>query len=207
MSPSRRKPSYKRKQQPPTTVEAPVLDECTYVIAEHLSPEFDPNRVLLRRTFFINSDKSKYVSVGFYPTKNYTPLVEFGGAKLTPITLMKQHVDTLFAHLDKLYGELCNSGRYVVQDDAFKITTTGTTKVAKLTIHTQTINLKLHEVRYLMGMFHIMRDQLDLFLHAQTDLMMYVTNALSSVVYVQPTSNLTHILNFAQLFEELKAVT
>ena len=206
MSASGRKPTYKRKQ-PPTTVEAPVLDECTYVIAEHLSPEFDPNRVLLRRTFFVNPEKSKYVSVAFYPIKNYTPLVEFGGARLKPITLMKQHVDTLFAHLDKLYGELCNGGQYLVKDGDFKITTTGANRVARLTIGNQTVNLKLNEVRYLLGMFHIIRDQLDLFLHAQNDLMMYVTNALSSVVYVQPTSNLTHITNFVQLFEELKAVT
>src|SRR5215468_5178230 len=114
-----------------------------------LSPEFDPNRVLLRRTFFINPVKSKYVSVGFYPTRNYTPLVEFGGARITPITLTKQHVDRLFAHLDKLYGKLCNGGQYQVKDGVFKITTTGANKVARLTINNQTVGLKLHEVRYL----------------------------------------------------------
>jgi len=37
---------------------------CTYWPA---NPAFDPKRVLLRRLFFINEDRTKYVSVGFYP--------------------------------------------------------------------------------------------------------------------------------------------
>ena len=39
---------------------------------------FDLKRVLLRRLFFINEDTTKYVSVGFYPARDYLPLVEFG---------------------------------------------------------------------------------------------------------------------------------
>ena len=33
---------------------------------------FDPNWVLLRRLFFINEDRTKYVSVGFYPARDST---------------------------------------------------------------------------------------------------------------------------------------
>ena len=32
---------------------------------------FDPKRVLLRLLFFINEDRTKYVSVGFYPVRDY----------------------------------------------------------------------------------------------------------------------------------------
>jgi len=42
------------------------------------SSAFDPQRVLLRRIFFIKSDRTKYVSVGFYPSRDYQLLVEFG---------------------------------------------------------------------------------------------------------------------------------
>ena len=41
------------------------------------NPAFDPQRVLLRRLFFINEDRTKYVSVGFNPARDYLPLVEF----------------------------------------------------------------------------------------------------------------------------------
>ena len=48
---------------------------CTYWPA---NPAFDLKRVLLRRMFFINEGKTKYMSVGFYPARDYQPLVEFG---------------------------------------------------------------------------------------------------------------------------------
>jgi hypothetical protein len=41
---------------------------------------FDPYRVLLRRLFFLSDDRFKYVSVGYYPARDYRPFVEFGGA-------------------------------------------------------------------------------------------------------------------------------
>jgi len=45
------------------------------------SPAFNPQRVLLRRLFIFNSDRTKYVSVGFYPASDYQPLVEFGAIR------------------------------------------------------------------------------------------------------------------------------
>ena len=42
---------------------------------------FDPNRVLLRRVFFLDPDKIRYISVGYYPSRNYEPLVEIGTRK------------------------------------------------------------------------------------------------------------------------------
>ena len=46
--------------QPFATVRAPELDpSCNFF--EIFSPAFDPNRLMLRRHFFLNDDKSKYV--------------------------------------------------------------------------------------------------------------------------------------------------
>jgi len=42
------------------------------------NPAFYPNRVLFLRLIFINEDRTKYVSVGFYPARDCLPLVEFG---------------------------------------------------------------------------------------------------------------------------------
>jgi len=47
-------------------------DICPYSSA---SPAFDPQIVLLGRLFFINSDRTNYVSDGFYPALDYQPLV------------------------------------------------------------------------------------------------------------------------------------
>jgi len=50
-------------------------DICTYWAA---NPAFDLQRLLLRRLFFLNTNNTKHVSVGFYPVRDYLPLVEFG---------------------------------------------------------------------------------------------------------------------------------
>jgi hypothetical protein len=51
------------------------------------SPAFDPNRALLRRVLFLNEERTKYISVAFYPAQGYAAHVEFGAAKAAPIRL------------------------------------------------------------------------------------------------------------------------
>jgi len=59
----------------PKLVRPPEFDTCNfYTEAVHLL--FDPKRVLLRRLFFIDEERSKYVSVGFYPARDYRPFVQ-----------------------------------------------------------------------------------------------------------------------------------
>jgi hypothetical protein len=74
-------------------VNAPELDECNHYV-ENVSPLFDPKRVLLRRTFFINEDYSKYISVGYCRARDYQPLVEFGAHNKRPL-LLPQHLPRL----------------------------------------------------------------------------------------------------------------
>ena len=52
---------------------------CTYCPINHV---FDPKMVLLRRLFFRNEDRTKYVSVGFYPfvtINHWSSLGFYGG--------------------------------------------------------------------------------------------------------------------------------
>jgi len=77
------------------TRRAHEFDPCTYV--EVVSPAF----------FFLNDDKSKYVSVGFYPAQNCDPLVELGGTKLLPLVLVSEYVTILADRLSALVEVLC----------------------------------------------------------------------------------------------------
>jgi hypothetical protein len=74
---------HNEEKSPAPKKQAP--DSLAYV--EPVSPIFDTKRMLLRRVFFVNADKSKYVSVGFYPARNYESMVEFGGVRNKPIVL------------------------------------------------------------------------------------------------------------------------
>ena len=66
-------PATKKKMEHQELFEATNI--CTYWPN---NPAFDQKRVLLRRLFFINEDLTKYVSVGFYPARDYLQLVELG---------------------------------------------------------------------------------------------------------------------------------
>ena len=73
---------------------APEFDTCNFLI-EAISPEFDHNRVLLQRVFFINEENTRYVSIAFYLSRNYQPFVAFGRSKIKPVLLTEQYVATM----------------------------------------------------------------------------------------------------------------
>ena len=93
-------------------------DACTYLEGQLL---FEPNKVLLRRVFFLDPEKTKYISVGFYPARNYQPLVEIGSPKSTPIVLKDQHVKTLSEHLPAQIDALWRGDFYNVMDGEFSM--------------------------------------------------------------------------------------
>ena len=94
------------EEGPGSMVRAPDFSPC-YNYAESVNPLFDPRRVLLRRTFFINENCSKYLSVGYYPASDYLPLVEVGASNKMPIRLEEEHVRTFAEHLPRICEAMC----------------------------------------------------------------------------------------------------
>jgi hypothetical protein len=87
-------------------------------------------RVLLRSVFFQNNEKSRYVSIVFYPAHDYQIFVEFGGSRIQPITLTEQHVKTSAGHLPKLCEAMYLGERYTCKDGVFRLQCSGTYSVA-----------------------------------------------------------------------------
>jgi len=102
MATSRLQPGTQRKRVPEQLLPDVSSDICSYWPA---GPAFDPQRVLLRRLFFINSDRTKYVSVCFYPARDYQLLVGFGAIRRgwsKSIFHKEKHIDTLAGSLPKM---------------------------------------------------------------------------------------------------------
>jgi len=98
-------------EQLPTTQPS---DICTYWTP---NPAFDAKRVLLRLMFFINEDKTKYVSVGYYPARDYQPLVEFGAIRRggsKSLILNDEKVDAVAECLPSIPDSMCVGGDRVV---------------------------------------------------------------------------------------------
>jgi hypothetical protein len=53
-------------------------------------------------------------------------------------------------------------------------------------------------------MFHVVQNQLTVYIIVLPDVMKYVTNALTSSVYVEPTAKQPTLINYPQFYEELK---
>ena len=83
----------RRNTQRTNVDKPPEFDTCNFYV-EEVSHAFDPKRVLLRRVFFIDEDRTKYVSVGLYPARDYQPLVELGHVKRNTATILVLTIST-----------------------------------------------------------------------------------------------------------------
>jgi len=143
-------------------VKPPKFDTCNFYV-EAISPAFDPKRVLHRRLFYIDEDRTKYVSVGFYPTRNYQPFVEFGAVKWNGsnfIILNEQHADSMAECLPRMCESMCINEQAGCKIGNFRLNKTGNYRVARLYLNTQYIRLTLANLQYLSRMFHVILKQL-----------------------------------------------
>ena len=188
----------------PKRVMASQID--TYTSFESISPAFDPNRDLLRCVFFIGAVKTWYISIGYYPSRNYQPLVEIGGPEKSPIILNDRHVLFMAEHLPAQCGALCNDERYSCTDEDFRMKSTGSYKFARVYLGTRYISFKVLELRYLSYIYFMVRNQLTRYTEAMADVMNYVTAAIYSDKYVEPPINASKSVLYYHLFEELKSL-
>ena len=120
--------------------------------------------------------------MGFYPTKNYQPLVEIGCANSNPLILSDLHVKTLAEHLPAHCDALCHDEHFNVREGDLKMTTSATYKTAILSLGARKNkkSWKLHELRYLSYIFYIVQNQLIKYTEAIPDVMNYVISTISS---------------------------
>ena len=143
----------------PKHVTAPELDTFNSLV-EGISPGFDPDRVLLRRVFFVDQNKTKYILVGFFPARNYQPLVEFEAHESTSPILTNHHVRTMAEHLPRQCDALCNDEYYISKYGDFGMNTAGGYRVARVHLGKKWILIKIHELRYLSYIFFMVYNQL-----------------------------------------------
>jgi len=178
----------RRKVLPEEEFNAPNI--CALPI-EAFSPALDPNRALLRRVFFLNDDRNKYVSVAYYPSQGYSALVEFGTSKNAPLRLTEQHFAILTEHLPGLLAALCGDEYYNTGvKDNFSIVTGGSYKTVFMFLglgkHRKQFVFKMHELQYLNSIMHIVTNQLARYSGAMMDVMIYSISAMASSEYIEP---------------------
>jgi len=149
--------------------------------------------------------------VGYYPDRNYQPLVEIGCPKVSPILLTDHHVKTLADHLPAQVDALWRDEFYNVLDGDFAMHSATPYKTAIFALGTKknrkAVFLKLPELRYLTYIFPIVQNQLIKYTEAMADVMTYVLMAINSTTYVEPSPTGNRNILYCQLFEEIKTFT
>jgi len=166
----------------------------------------DPNRALLRRVFFLTEDKSKFASVGFYPARQYQPLVEFGGAKRSPLLLDNQQLQTMANNISALCAALNKNEHFIKKDGDFRMNTTGSYRVARIYLGKRYMTFSGNELQYLSYIMYMIQNQMTFYTAAMTDVINYIDKSYSSITYIEPASTANKSINYYQLFEEVKAV-
>ena len=169
--------------------------------------------MLLRCLFFLNANKTKYVSVGFYPARDYLPLVEFGVIRCCrskAIILTDEQVYTLAQCLPTFANAMCKEGKEVetpvikCESGNFRLgmpkRRLGLTRLYTVSKYICLTSLDLH---YLAHMFNILHQQMRDYVLSLPDLLPYVTTSLTSVVFVEPMPNASAHINYPHLYEEL----
>jgi hypothetical protein len=163
-----------------------------------------PARVLLRHVFFLNDDKSRYVSVGFYPARYYQVLSEFGGPRIAPITITEQHVNILAEHLPKLCEAMCRGDATRAKTVYSDYSVLELAMFARMYQDTRFVIFKLDALRYLMNMLHIVQVLQTKYILAQDDVRAYAIGVLRSTEFVELQPTICGLIPYDQLFDELK---
>jgi hypothetical protein len=187
----------------PASVPAPLpeFDTCMDIVSTALA---NPNRAMLRRVFYIAEDKSKFVSVGYFPARGYQPPTEFGGAKKLPLLLDIQQLQILTENIASLCNALSANEHFSKKDGHLKMNTTGSYRIASVYLGKQYLSFTYKELRNLAYNMYMIQNQLMLYTAAMTDVIAYIDTA-HYVAFVEPSSTANKSINY-QLFEETKSV-
>jgi len=153
--------------------------------------------------------RTYYVSVGFYPARDYQPLVEFGAIRRggsKSILLTDEHIDTLADSLPKMLISICYWGTGTApavgcESRTFRLSPPNNFGSARLYFGKQYIRLLILELQYLARKFHIVQQQLLNYTLALPDVLSYLAS------YAELVPNASDYIDYRHLFEELATAT
>jgi len=108
--------------------------------------------------------------------------------------------------LPRICDSMCGNEQYVCKDGDFRLNTIATNEVARLYLEMQYISLRLIDLQYLLEMFHVVKNQLNVYTLSLTDVLSYVTVALTAANYVEPAPNASRHIMYPHILEKLKTI-
>jgi hypothetical protein len=110
-------------------------------------------------------------------------------------------------HLSRQVTGLCTNEYYSSSDgEGLRMNSTGSFRVARVYLGKQYISFRLDLLRHLSFILFMVINQLTRYTETMSDVMNYVTAALYSDAYVEPSINANGNVLYYQLFDEIKSI-
>jgi hypothetical protein len=156
----------------------------------------------LWRVYFLNSERSMYVTLGFYTGRGYRAFLELGGIRQVPLVLAPSLVSALSLHLPNLCYHMLRGERYRCNEMSFRMVTVADDQ-AKVSLNWAAVTLGLLELEYLLLNPPTIATQLDIYQLAEADVCEYVRLAAGSKDFVSPREDACHYVLNDVLFDEV----
>jgi len=106
--------------------------------------------------------------------------------------------------LPRICESICGNENYGCKEGDFRLKTMKSYRIARLYLDNHYIDLRLGDLQYLSRIFHVVQNQLKVYTLSLTDVLAYVTVALTSIIYVEQAPNASKHIVYSQMFDELK---
>jgi len=183
-----------------------IYEESNVGLPDPMSVPAPPEQSHGTARLFIAEDKSKFMSVGYYPARGYQPLAEIGDAKKLPLILDAQQLQTMAENIAALCNALSTNEHFSKKNGDFKMNTTDSYRIARVYLGKQYFSFTYEELLNLAYITYMIQNQMTFYTAAMTDVIAYINTAHDSVTFVEPPSTANNSINYYQLFEEIKSV-
>ena len=133
--------------------------------------------------------------------------MEFGAAKKNDSAILildDWQVNKVAECLPRIFESMFGNEQYGCKEGNFRLNTTGSYKIASLYLDKHYISRTLVGLNYLSKIFHVVQREMNVYTLSLSDVLAYVTVALTSDNYVERAPNASKYIMCSQLFEEMK---
>jgi hypothetical protein len=162
-----------------------------------------PEAVVHRRIYFLNKDRSRFVSFGYYPDRKYEPYVEIGGVKCGVI-LSPYYFTSLVNHLPKLAEHLSKNQAYRCDEESFHLRLPNGKRNVTIQCDGLRISIGENDVNFLLSNSTVLLYQVGRFLFATPDVQSYAAKCTNST-FVCPGDEVSKYVLYDVICDELNS--
>jgi hypothetical protein len=138
---------------------------------------------VLRLLYFLNSERSKYACLVYYPQIGYRAFFELCEARRPPVVLPPSLFPTMARHIPKLCEHLVRGEQYKCNELSFRVQTAANNSTM---VVFDRASIKLHELEYLMRNLTTLANQLARYKLAEADVLTYAQSIVVATNFVPP---------------------